>query len=747
MSESPSDLLAEVKPVETTPVEEVKSEEPVEEAKPEEVKTEEPVVEAKPVSVPVNEVIIPKKWNAPPAHKHNKIILLLMIKNESKIIQRCLQHALPHVDAVAILDTGSTDNTVELCTQFLTPRGKPFKIAVEPFKTFGYNRTVSFQNAQALCTELGWDAEKTYAMAVDADMNIQPAASFKDFQLTSNGYTVIQSNGNLKYYNTRFMKCGHPWKCVGATHEYWSGDPTSKIPNDVFYIDDKNDGGCKSDKFERDVRLLTEEVKEDPNNPRAHFYLGQSLKDLGRFKESIVHYKRRIEIGGWREEVWYSHYQIAKCYELMKDPLKMELWMNKAFQYHSTRAEPLYYLTRYFREKSDHYKSYHYYLKGRHIPYPKDDVLFIEDQVYNGMFEYENTILACYVAGKTRQDSLLDVVNYINNGTPHYIHNVWDNLHYYTEPLTSSTYKGEYMRLPFKDFEEYKVSSCSILPYSSTDPNRRFIMNTRYVNYSIDEKGLYHMRDPNQHVKTRNGVTFLNESGYPTEDVKMIKEEMQSYPSNIFGLEDVRLFWQNGRLRFSASSKNIVNNGHIVIAVGDYIPDQQRITNVSVVHGPYTSECEKNWIAVPSTSLTHIEAAKGKLNFIYGWGPMEIGAVKQLPDGKQKLEIHTKYTTPHIFNRFRGSSPLCEYNGALYCVVHFVKYASTRHYYHSVIRFNRDTLRPEAYALPFSFCDPKIEYCVGFHIKDGLCWFVFSRNDCDPSMIRAPLANLRMLSL
>jgi hypothetical protein len=83
----------------------------------------------------------------------------------------------------------------------------------------------------------------------------------------------------------------------------------------------------------------------------------------------------------------------------------------------------------------------------------------------------------------------------------------------------------------------------------------------------------------------------------------------------------------------------------------------------------------------------------------------------------------------------------------LYCVVHFVKYATTRHYYHSVIRFNRDTLRPEAYALPFSFCEPKIEYCVGFHIKDGMGWFVFSRNDCDPSMIRAPLANLRMISL
>ena len=698
---------------------------------------------------PVNEVIVPprKPCTSTPVHNTNRIILNLMIKNESKIIQRCLQHAFPYVDAISILDTGSTDDTVARCELFLKKKGKPYQISTEPFKNFGYNRTISFQKSQELCTSLEWDADKTYALSIDADMNLVVSNTFKDFSMTANGYTVIQANGHIKYDNTRLKQLSKPWKCVGGTHEYWDLGSTSRIPYDVLHIDDKNDGGCKSDKFERDVRLLRADIEENPTNPRAHYYLGQSLKDLGRFEEAIEMFKKRIELGGWFEEIFYAHYQIGKCYDHLQKPLEMELWMNKAFEYRPQRAEPIYHLTRYFREKSQHYKAYHYYMKGRDIPYPKDDLLFIENAVYEGMFAYENTILACYINGKTRQDGLNDVISYINRGTQHYLHNVWDNLHYYTEPLTSSTYKGEYMRLPFKDYEEYKVSSCSILPYSSTDANRRFIMNTRYVNYSIDDKGLYHMRDPNQHVKTRNGVTFLNESGYPTEDVKIIKEEMQSYPSNIFGLEDVRLFWQNGRLRFSASSKNIVNNGHIVIAVGDYIPDQQRITNVSVVNGPYTSECEKNWIAIPSTSLDHIEAAKGKLNFIYGWGPMEIGAVQQQADGKQKLEIHTKYTTPHIFNRFRGSSPLCEYNGALYCVVHFVKYAQTRHYYHSVIRFNRETLRPEAYALPFSFCEPKIEYCVGFHIKDGMGWFVFSRNDCDPSMIRAPMANLRMLSI
>ena len=299
------------------------------------------------------------------------------------------------------------------------------------------------------------------------------------------------------------------------------------------------------------------------------------------------------------------------------------------------------------------------------------------------------------------------------------------------------------MKLAFKPQGDYVVSSCAILPYSTADPNRRFIMNTRYVNYSIDERGCYHMRDPENHVRTKNGVVFLNASGYPTEDVRMLEEELpETYPHNIHGLEDIRLFWNGGRIKFTASSKNLSKEGHIVIAMGDYHPEQAKVNNIKVIRGPYQSECEKNWIAVPQQALTNVPQAKDKINFIYGWGPMEIGAINEETN---QLEIHTKYDTPAVFNRFRGSSALVEHQGHMYAVVHFVKYGQPRNYYHSVIRFNKDTLRPEVYALPFSFCEPKIEYCLGFHIKDDIAWFSFSRNDCDASMIRVPLAHLRFI--
>ena len=683
------------------------------------------------------------------AHNHNKIILLLMIKNESKIIERCIGRALEHVDAVCILDTGSTDNTTEVCEKFLSSCGKPFKISVEIFKNFGYNRTIAFQKAQELCSKLGWNADSTYAMAVDADMIIKPSPKFKDFKLTVPGYNVIQQNGTLKYYNNRFMCCSYNWKCVGSTHEYWSGDPTAKIPYEIFNIDDVNDGGCKSDKYERDIRLLTEDLKTDPNNGRTHFYLAQSLKDSQHFADAIKHYLRRIEIGGWYEEVWYAHYQIAKCYELLKDIELMEAWALKAFNKHNKRAEPLYYLTKYFREHSQHHKSYYYYLKGRYIPFPKDDLLFIEHEIYNGLFDYENTILAAYVCGKTRQDSLHDIVKYINTYT-HHLGNVWDNSHYYIEPLVSSTYKGEYSKLFFPSFEEYQVSSCSLVL-----SNGHLIMNTRYVNYSIDGNGHYHMRSSDGNVKTKNGVVLLNSSCHPIENVNMMKEEPDKvFPSNIEGLEDVRLFSFKNKLHFSCSSKNLTDDGKIMIAIGEYDPDNYIISHISVIQPPRPSHCEKNWIAVPDYSLVGVNAAKDRVNFIYGWHPLEIGAVTDVTDvtdvtavNSKTLVIHTKYDTPAIFSRFRGSSTICDYDQRLWCVVHFVKYSTPRVYYHSVVAFNRDSMRPEMYSLPFCFRKLAIEYCLGLHIKDGIAHFVFSQNDNEPGLITIPLTNLRFMMI
>ena len=93
-----------------------------------------------------------------------------------------IESTLPIADAVCVCDTGSTDNTVEVLTEYFKDFKIPAKVFNGPehiFKNFGYNRSQSFLAAVAYCKELGWDPENTYALALDADMQlvVQPGCS------------------------------------------------------------------------------------------------------------------------------------------------------------------------------------------------------------------------------------------------------------------------------------------------------------------------------------------------------------------------------------------------------------------------------------------------------------------------------------------------------------------------------------------------------------------------------------------
>ena len=326
-----------------------------------------------------------------------KIIFICMIKNEEKIIERCLKNCLSICDAICVTDTGSTDNTCNKVQEVFSSLEIPTKLYKDEWKNFGHNRTNSFNNTVAFCKELGWDLNTTYGILLDADMLLK-SVNFNKDNLTVNGYKIIQKNNTIQYYNTRLVKLGYSWKCVGVTHEYWDGDNTDTLTMDNIYIDDIGDGGAKHDKFERDIRLLTQGLIDEPTNVRYVFYLAQSLKDTGKFKEAIKMYKKRISMGGWIEEVWYSHYMIAKCWLNLKNESKFERWSNKAYNCRRERAEPIYELTKYFREVGQQIKAYHYYMVGINIPFPKNDLLFIENKIYDKyLFEYEFSILHYYI--------------------------------------------------------------------------------------------------------------------------------------------------------------------------------------------------------------------------------------------------------------------------------------------------------------------------------------------------------------
>jgi glycosyltransferase involved in cell wall biosynthesis len=657
--------------------------------------------------------------SVPLPKKEKRVILLSMIKNENKIIKRLIESTLSIADAVCICDTGSTDNTIEVLTDYFSD----FKIPTRIFngeehlwKNFGYNRSQSFLAAVQMCKDLGWDLDSTYALAMDADMQLVVLPPFSKESLTTIGYKIIQKSHSLEYYNARFLCLGHPWKCTGVTHEYWDGGETDTITADKIYISDIGDGGCKSDKFERDVRLLEEGLRESPNNPRYLFYLAQSYKDSGvpnKIEKSIEYYQKRVEVGGWVEETWYAMYMLMKLYAEKKDYPMMEMWGQKAYELRKERSENLLYLCRHFKDRRQYLKAWHYYQLGCDIPKP-NDLLFVETDAYGRAFEYEKCIIHDYVFPHKKIDSCKITIDYANKYNDM---SLYGNLRWFVEKIPSKVRK-----LHFQDIGDYVATSTSMLKL----PDGFYRLNVRYVNYRIQPDGSYLMMDDGNlsggnPVRTEN-YTCLMDADFNIISAlkKMNVKDHPRHHAHIKGLEDVRIFSDSdGKLKCFGTSIEHSHDGKIRQIMADYNPDSGTIENTVSMTPPHPTDCEKNWIPYKDDKI------------IYSWHPFQIGSV----DKDNKLCIDSVQQTPKFLSNMRGSSTLVKDGDYYYGITHCVIYQQPRKYYHMVVKIDARTDKLVGYTVPFFFLNNAIEYVLGFEKCGESYKVIVSQNDRNPVMI------------
>jgi glycosyltransferase involved in cell wall biosynthesis len=625
-----------------------------------------------------------------------KFVLILMVRNESKIIERCLNSVEGVVDAICVTDTGSTDSTCEIVNKYLDTHNGSLHTC--EWRNFGYNRTISFMNAKEQLKAIGCDLSTTYGLLLDADMVFVPGA-LKEMNLTEPAYKIIQKAGSLEYPNTRLIRMDQDVICKGVTHEYWD------IPSSMLkcsHINDLNDGGCKSDKFERDAALLEDGLFEDPDNERYLFYLGQTYHSLRRHEDSIDMYIRRIEAGGWYEEVWYSHYMIAQCYRDLNKPIEFEHWVLKAYEYRPVRSEALYILAKYFREKGQFYKAQHYVDLGKKIPLPQDS-LFIERDVYDSLFAYEETILTFYTQ-KEETDGLERSMRYLLTSNP-FQDVVLSNMKFYIKHIGSVSV---YPVIHDSCGENFHPSSVSTLGS---------IHNVRFVNYSINHyDGTYTMKDgvykADEPVRTKNMVMIGGEGVIMDDDIGLPKT-----PSRIKGLEDIRLYRSSaGVMCFTATSAEYSST--IRIIRGIYDVEKTCYRNCVLMESPTNQECEKNWIPIDTTD-----------DVVYRWHPLEIGSF----EGNQ-LKIHTRIKTPWFFKHLRGSAVPMKVNSELWFLTHFVEYTSPRKYFHCFVVLSAD-YTVKRISLPFVFRKKQIEYCLSTRCVEGTISCIVSTFDDNPIVV------------
>jgi len=630
-----------------------------------------------------------------------RICLNMIVKNESKIIERCLSSVREIIDSWCIVDTGSTDGTQDIIKNFL--HDIPGELIERPWVNFGFNRNEALELAKG---------RADWLLLIDADM-VLSCEDFNVDTLDANvaGYHLLQKNSSLSYYNLRLLNNSFVWKCKGVTHESYVCEAEPRVIEKLhsLFFKDYGDGGSKGDKFARDIKLLKAGLESEPDNSRYMFYLAQTYRDVNALNDSIHWYKRRVDAGGWHEEVWYSMYMISSL-NLRLDNLKeAEFWCKKAYQYHPKRSEAIYELCRHYRFLGMHKEAHEYYRLGKSIPYPKDDVLFVSHAVYSYLFDYEMTVLHYYLFPEDRETGLRRCIEYLRDDHP-LSENVYSNLKFYLSKLIDHSTNTQTISVP------NPAGFVNSSPCKFVLRDGREITNIRQVNYYIDKQhGSFHLRQEN-----------LQDSSILTQNymlgVGQMKEiyHLPLYKSHIDGLEDVRLFERNGKVQFLATSKNLESDRKNRIAFGDYDVNNREIHVTKVFDSPLLSECEKNWVMLNEDVL------------IYSWSPLRFYDVENLSEVSVKA-------TPQIFNHFKGSSAIgVKFMGLNWFVVHGVIYESPRTYMHYLVALNEEGA-PIMHSLPFSFEGEKIEYCLSLNLIADKFEFHYSTWDETSKFLQIPI--------
>ena len=684
----------------------------------------------------------------------NKVSLCLnmIVRNESKIITRLLESVLPIIDTYVICDTGSTDNTPDIITSFFNKHNITGEVITEPFKNFGYNRTIALKAARG---------KATYALLLDADMVFKIEPTFDKEKLTQGAYMIIQKGGGLNYYNTRLIRLDINASCVGPTHEYYDlpqGTVNEKCNS--IWINDIGDGGCKGDKFERDIRLLKQGIEEEPTNGRYYFYLANSYFNSGRHQESIDYYKKRIDLGGWVEEIFYSYLNLGHAHmKIGQDGEAIFAWMN-GYNHHQTRSETIYEICKYYREKGKNKLAMVFCMLGKEIPYPKNDTLFIHKDVYDTGFDYELSILGYY----NNYPDTYKVINRLMNYTNQSYNNLLSNYKFYCPKLSSDTYMikkigdldlNTNVNVCGTEYEMYGSNPCIFKMKTFTEnenPTYKYMVNIRFVNYKINGNGNYNFSVNDGKIVTVNKIYELD------DDLNIKQIRVCDIPTNnnlrYVGIEDIKPYCNLDNTNSNLSSNKYpiisflgtcqnpithkLNIGYGEINMNEIQDNNGNETNIiktisyKSVNTPYNKECEKNWVFY------------GDNNIIYQWYPLITGKIIKRDnndntndndndnDNEFMFNKEKEIEMPPFFQQVRGSSNGYTFNDEIWFICHVVEYCQPREYYHFFAIFDKNTMTIKKWSKLFKYEGEKIEYSLGLIVEEKRIIVSYSKWDSNP---------------
>jgi len=212
----------------------------------------------------------------------NRIALNIICKNEAHIIERMLTSALPMIDMIVAVDTGSTDDTVALTNAFGMKHNLPTFVFDRPFDNFCNSRNHALDKLHEMVALLNWNPECTWGFNADCDEIVRILPGFNKQVIECDMLVLRQRIGKETFTRQGIFRLSKNFRWESPVHEELVWDDPSvkkKYEFNIEIIEEPAGASWKGNleqKFLRYAHILKEHIASGNRNFRSIYFVGDS---------------------------------------------------------------------------------------------------------------------------------------------------------------------------------------------------------------------------------------------------------------------------------------------------------------------------------------------------------------------------------------------------------------------------------------------------------------------------------------
>jgi hypothetical protein len=303
----------------------------------------------------------------------NLIHLCVMVKNGGNIFEKMLLENINLIDRWTILDTGSTDNTIDIINKVLVGKKKG-ELFREPFINFRDSRNHLLELAGKIC-KFALMLDDSYIVKGDLRLFLN---KIRSDQFSDSCSLQIQSD-DVEYSSNRIIKTNNELKYIYKVHEIIQdyNNVNILIPKNFAYIIDETSDYMllrTLNRKQQDLQLLFEELEDNPNNSRIYYYLAQTYNVMKNYEKAYHFFIERMnhpnegyiqeKIDAIFEAARIANFKLNKPWEVCE-----ELYL-KAYSLDNTRPDALYFVGIYYYCNDKKPIAFNYFKHAFNLGYP-----------------------------------------------------------------------------------------------------------------------------------------------------------------------------------------------------------------------------------------------------------------------------------------------------------------------------------------------------------------------------------------